>query len=283
MKPNFILPVLLLLLLSGSFASAQQTEMNNVLDGVYRKTIYKEKEIIPYDHIREADVFWSKRIWREIDVREKMNLYFKYPVEVNQQAQYFVSILLYAINNEGLTVYNTIDDQFTTAMPLEEVNAIGSRVDSQLTVNWETGEEEWVIVKQEFDPEKVNKFRIKEEWFFDEETSTMQVRIIGIAPLIDEYDESGNFRFTKPMFWVYYPDLRPILVHYEIFNPQNDAIRMSWEDVFEMRFFSSYITKESNVYDRRVQDYMPNGIDALLEAERIKNELFVREHDLWNY
>ncbi len=274
--------IFFMLLFVSANSFAQQTEIN-VLDGVYKKTAYKEKEIIPYDHLREADVFWMHRIWRELDVREKMNLFFKYPVEVNKKPQYFIHILLESINNEGLIVYSTGDDQFTTVMTTDEVNSIGTRVDSQWTINPETLVEELVVVRQEFNPENVTKFRIKEEWFFDEETSTMQVRIIGIAPLMDEYDEFGNFKFTKPMFWAYYPDLRPILVHYEVFNPANEAIRMSWEDIFEMRYFTSYVTKEANVFDRRIQDYYPNQLDALLEAERIKNDIFLREHDLWNY
>jgi gliding motility associated protien GldN len=84
------------------------------------------------------------------------------------------------------------------------------------------------------------------------------------------------------MYWCYYPDLRPILAKYEVFNPQNDAVRLSWEDVFESRRFESYIYKESNVYDRQIKEYA-TGVDLLLESDRIKNEMFVFEHDLWNY
>jgi hypothetical protein len=54
------------------------------------------------------------------------------------------------------------------------------------------------------------------------------------------------------------------------------------EDLFETRHFSAYVTKEENVYDRKIQEYA-QGIDALLEGERIKKEIFEYEHDLWNY
>ena len=46
--------------------------------------------------------------------------------------------------------------------------------------------------------------------------------------------------------------------------------------------FSSYIIKEANVMNRKIQQYML-GLDALLEAERIKEEIFNIEHDLWEY
>jgi len=49
-----------------------------------------------------------------------------------------------------------------------------------------------------------------------------------------------------------------------------------------MRKFSSYIFKESNVFDRRIQDYA-TGIDLLLEGEKIKADIFNKEHDMWTY
>jgi gliding motility associated protien GldN len=84
------------------------------------------------------------------------------------------------------------------------------------------------------------------------------------------------------MYWVYYPDLRPILVKHEVYNPRNDAVRLTWEDLFEARMFQSFIMKESNVHDRRIQEYA-TGIDQLFESDRIKQEMFEFEHDLWTY
>jgi len=139
-----------------------------------------------------------------------------------------------------------------------------------------------VVTKNELTWDKIVKFRVKEDWFFDEETSTMQVRIIGIAPIMEDYDASGNYRGDMTMYWVYYPDLRPIIARYEVFNPKNDAVRLSWEDLFEARLFESYIYKESNVYDRNIQEYA-TGMDALLESDKVKYEMFNFEHDLWNY
>jgi len=249
------------------------------LDGAYVKTTTKEKDVIPYDYIREADVFWAKRIWRMIDVREKMNLPFKYP------QQPLIQILHTAAKNGELTVYDpaVVDaDQFKQVMSVEDVKKLGTRVDTVMQVNPVTLEEEQVIQKNDLTWDKVVKYRVKEDWFFDEETSTMMVRIIGVAPIMEDYDASGNYRGDMTMYWIYYPDLRPILAKYEVFNPRNDAQRLSWEDLFEARLFESYIYKESNVYDRNIQEYA-TGMDALLESDRIKYDLFTFEHDLWDY
>lgn len=261
--------------LSISTASAQEP-----LDGAYQKVLNKEREIVPYDYIREADVFWSKRIWRTIDTREKINLPFRYP------QMPLIDIIHTAAKNGEITVYDpAVDnaDQFKMVMPVSDVGSIGASTDTSMVIDPITLEEKQVVSSTEFDPMKVVKYRIKEDWVFDEETSTMMVRIIGICPVAEKVDDNTQTVLgDQPMYWVYYPDLRPILAKYETFNSKNDAVTLSWEDLFEARKFGSYIYKESNVYDREIREYA-TGIDGLLESDRVKNDVFVFEHDLWTY
>ena len=246
------------------------------LDDIVEKRLTVERRVLPYDHIREADIFWEKRIWRVIDVREKMNLPFAYPERP------FFTILMDAAEAGEITVYSTEDDKFSIPLTPDEVASMGASVDTIATVDPETYEETYQIVRNEVNPQDVKRFRIKEIWFFDEETSTLQVRILGIAPLIEEYDDNGNFKYERPMFWVYYPEAREVLARERVFNVGNDNSPMTFEDLFEMRFFSSYIYKESNVFDRRLEDYL-SGVDLLMEADKIKQEIFNFEHDLWTY
>ena len=184
-----------------------------------------------------------------------------------------------------MTVYdNSVEggDQFKQVLSVEDVKKIGSKTDTTTVVNPVTLEEETKVIHNELTWDRVNKFRLKEDWLFDEQTSTMMCRILGVAPVMEDLDQNGNYRGDQVMYWCYYPDLRPILVKYEVYNPLNDADRLSWEDVFEARMFESYITKESNVYNRQIKEYA-TGIDILLESDRIKNEMFTWEHDLWSY
>ena len=132
------------------------------------------------------------------------------------------------------------------------------------------------------DFETIRRFRIKELWYFNEVTSTLKVRILGIAPLRDIFDEDGNFRYEKPIFLIYYPHFRNVLALNEVYLPGNEQQQLSWDDLFEMRYFASTIYKEGNVYNRRIKDYS-DGLDQLLEADKIKKELFNFEHDLWSY
>jgi len=106
---------------------------------------------------------------------------------------------------------------------------------------------------------------------------------MGIAPIMDMYNDDDTKRGEKAMFWVYYPSIRKSLAGYEAFNAHNDAQLLSWEDLLEIRYFASHIYKESNVRDMRIKDYMASGVEVLMEAEAIKRKIFEYEHDLWSY
>lgn len=246
------------------------------LDDIVRKSLVVEKPVLPYEPVRENDIFWEKRVWRVVDTREKMNHTFSYPERP------FASILLDAAMNGDITVYSQEDDRFSYPLTAEEVAAKTSTIDTIESFDPETYESTLEVIQNDLNPEDIKRFRMKEVWYFDEESSTMDVRILGIAPLRDIFDEDGTFLYEDVMFWVYYPEAREVLARERVFNIQNDASLITWEDLLEMRRFSSYIWKESNVRDRRLQDYL-SGVDLLLEGEKIKQEIFNFEQDLWSY
>lgn len=249
------------------------------LDDVVRKTMIFENRVLPYEPLREADIPWERRIWRIIDVREKINLPFINPL------QPFFTIIGDAAKSGEIKVFK--DETFKQMMTPEEVLGKLVDIDTSLIFNPETYEDEVVITNSPVNPEDIQKFRIKEMWYFDKESSRMQVRILGIAPVRDYIDATtGEFKYAIPIFWVYYPEAREALSRYTVFNEYNDASPGTWSDLFEQRRFSSYIYKQSNVLDMRLDDYYTNaedGVEKLLESERIKAELFNWEHDLWTY
>lgn len=240
----------------------------------------KDMKPLAYEYVREADVMWSKNIWRIIDIRQKMNLPFGYP------AQPLIQIIHEAAKRGDITVYDPAAlnaDQFVKVMDLRTVARLGSSRDTVIQLDPENPDREVAVeVNNTLGWDKITKYRVKEVWFFDTKTSSMQVRIIGIAPVMEDYDDNGNYRGDMTMYWVPYVSLRNLLATKEVYNAQNGSQHYSWDDLFNMRYFESYIYKESNVFDRPIQEYTA-GIDAQLESERIKQELFEKEHDMWNY
>lgn len=281
-----ILLVLLLVALAGNVSA--QTGGPNVLDDVYVKEHTIERTPLPYAYLREADVMWSKRIWRIIDLNEKMNLPLKYPLsKQTQDRKSLIDLVMDAVQEGSLTAYTFADDEFTAPVTMKEVESRGgARTDTVKMQRPEPPYDEYdTIIAREFSRDKVIGFRMKEDWFFDKQRSVMEVRIIGIAPLIYAVDQDGNVRegnIKIPLFWIYYPEARKLFANAEVFNRSNDAERRSFDDIFQKRLFASYIYKESNVYDRRIDDYK-QGMNALLESERIKTEITNMEHDMWEF
>lgn len=267
-----------------AIASVGQTIGQNVLDGVYVREHNPSREVVPLTHLREADVMWSKRVWRIIDVKEKMNLAFAQPEERINDRRSLNHIIYDAVKEGSMTGYK--DEEFMSPMTPEEFSSFGVRVDTIWVPNPDNTDELIpTVVKNEFNPNEIIQYRVKEEWFFDKQRSVMDVRIIGIAPLYFMKDETGTIREgvpPQPVFWVYYPEARKVFANQEVFIRGNDSDRRTWDDIFLKRMFASYIYKENNVFDRRVQDYL-QGMDALLEAERIKMDITNLEHDLWEF
>jgi len=128
----------------------------------------------------------------------------------------------------------------------------------------------------------IYQIRIKEDWFIDKQKSYLEVRILGICPILLVKDDNDNVKGNLPMFWINFEQARLLFANVQTFNPFNDAMRLTYDDLFMKRIFSSYIIKKSNVYNRSIAEYK-TGIDALLESEQIKDDIFNTELDLWEY
>ena len=50
-----------------------------------------------------------------------------------------------------------------------------------------------------------------------------------------------------------------------------------------MRFFSSFVVKEKNAFNRDINSYIKDGVMRLLEGQAIKDKIFNKEQDLWEY
>jgi gliding motility associated protien GldN len=273
--------VVFLLILAGNHSDAQ------IVNGAYKRTDIIQKKPMPLPSVREADVFWSRKIWRIIDLREKMNLPLYYPTVEMEGRMNLISLLLDGIENGQVTPYDaSLDDDFKVPMSFEQVKAsFGAEATTEEKIDFDTGERTQVVVQGEVRPNDIKQYMIKEEWYFDKQNSTMNVRIIGICPIrefVRAGDASGQVQRQK-LFWVYYPEVRPLLSTNLMLNPYNAAQQVSFDDYFIKRTFSSYIVIAENVYNNRdISSYL-TGKEAMLESKRIEDVIFNYEQDLWEY
>jgi gliding motility associated protien GldN len=268
----------------------QKMTAQDILTEVYTREHIPNKAPVPYPYLREADVMWAKDIYRIIDLKQKQNLPLYYPLNPINDRYNLVSLILWGIDNEGIRAFSSIDPHNEFTIPLDrtqidEVFGAGTQTIKRLDMEGNLMD---TTITNERRTDEVKQVLVKEKWFFDKNHSVMNVRIVGLCPIrvYNQLDDQGmptETIFKMKTVWVYFPELRPLFARHEMFNENNDAQRISFDDYFIQRRFNSYIYAESNVYQNRVIIEYSMGLDALLEAERIKTYLFETEHDLWEY
>ena len=234
-KISIILFVLGLLLFAKS--SFSQVFDSPPRDGVYDKISVKNRQAVPYVGVREADVFWSKRIWRTIDLREKINHPLYYPVDRINDRRSIMQVMIDGISEGTLTAYEGTSDEFLVPMASDQVlNFLYDTVKKQMQRTEPPYDWYDTTYVNKFNTGDVKQLRIKEDWFFDKQRSVMDVRILGICPIVDDIDKTtGLARGKKALFWIYFPEARPLFAQVEVFNRFNNAERRTLDDIFFTR------------------------------------------------
>ena len=306
-----------MMLLAASFVFAQEDETEgSTLEQPIRKpveTVWEQvntgdfTDPVAFPPVRQADVMYYWTIWRTIDLREKINHPLYFPTEVRGTWRSLGQTIFDAIDighpertEDVLPVYS--DEMCTFPYSRDELQNLISQVQTIPQIDLETGEEigtqELII---QFEPKEIISYNVKEVWYFDKQYSTFRVQILEIEPIIeyerptsnssyyddqeeeDAEDVKGNLT-KKRVGYIYYNELRPFLAKQEVFNVKNNASRISFDDLITWkRDFSSLIYKESNVYDRDIQEYIANSRDQRIESERITENLRKFESDLWEF
>ncbi len=266
-----------------AFLSLEGKAQQEVLDGAYIDEHKKTRQVIRHPHLRSSDVMWEKRVWRVIDNKQKINFPLYYPTKEIKDRKSLWQVITENLAEGSITAYrsgpgNDVDDfsegTFQWAAFKKEI-LTDSCVD------------DGVKVPNPTEAEHVRRYKLKEVWYFDKQRSVMDVKIIGLAPFVikgNPCSPGSGLEKAGTGFWLYYPECRYVFQNYEAYNMvgENKSEMRSYDDLFIKRRFDSYIVKESNVYDRAIRQYK-SDLDALLEAKKIKNEMFRIEHDLWSY
>ncbi|MBO7493240.1 MAG: gliding motility protein GldN [Bacteroidales bacterium] len=311
---KFTLFAMMLLAVSFAFAQEDETEGSTLEQPIRTPVEFPWEQVnvnesadpIAYPPVRQADVMYYWTVWRTIDLREKVNHPLYFPTEVRGTWRSLGQTIFDAIDmanterTEGvLPVYS--DEMCTFPYSRDELQGLVANVQTITKIDLESGEEigEEELVTQ-LEPKDIISYNVKEVWYFDKQYSTFRVQILMLQPII-EYEKPNNnssyyddenqddedvkaVMMKRKLGYIYYNELRPFLAKQEVFNVKNNASRVSFDDLITWkRDFSSLIYKESNVYDRQIDDYIANSRDQRIESERITENLRKFESDLWEF
>jgi gliding motility associated protien GldN len=256
-------------------------------------TFNNERTVLPYEFINRDHYAWSHKIWRELDVREKMNQIFTYDEEEDNGNQRFISIIMEALNDSVVAAFDPIDNgRLIKSLTKSEIarQILGDEIDVQIVDNSPQG------YHTERRRNKINwdssiiKWQIQEDVIFDRESSRLFWRINAIAPCMVMRTTDGKIldSTASPIFWINYRQLRPYLSKYYVYNPKNFSARLTWDDLFETRQFSARIIKSTmdnprNKAFKEIPGLREDPMLQLMEGERVKEKIFNYEQDLWSY
>lgn len=236
---------------------------------------------LAYGYVDDRDVLWSKVVWEFVDLNQKINLPYYFPIDnssISSNRRSLFDTLIKGIKQGNIKdVYS--DSFFTSKISESEVS---SRMSS---IREENGYSDTIRLQSQ----DVEGYMIKGMWYFDKRQGELKYRLLALAPMGKDVQTLGvqdiEDEQLYELFWVFYPSARDVLHEAKVFNPKNASQPISFDHMLNARRFSSVIVKEENIYgNRSISDYVRgNSLFQLLEANKIKEDIRNREIDMWNY
>ncbi|NAS31464.1 gliding motility protein GldN [Flavobacteriaceae bacterium R38] len=247
---------------------------------------------LPYGYVDDRDILWSKTVWEIVDLDERVNFPFYYPidtVDIGADRRSLYDVLMKSVKNGRLKdIY--VDSYFTEKRTLGDLEATLTKIDTT-----DAGFEQYnagepvspeYINRRDLTAADIEEWHIKGVWYFDKRQGELKYRLLGIAPAAPDVNfiDDPN-QPPVELFWVWYPSVRQILHEAKVFNGRNSARPFSFDHLLNSRRFNATIYKEDNVYgDRKIGDYLrENSLFQLLESQKIKEQIRDFEQDMWSY
>lgn len=255
--------------------------------------------------LRKEDVMYSETIIEDIDAREKKNRHFIYQANDDNGDQRFIAVLIGILDTDtgNIRAYAPINDRFTVPLSIDSIRGIfngrlrivtrPNELDPNKLDSFEIPEPD----KETPVVDNITTFRIKAQHIFDNRTSRMYYRIIGLAPVARMVEKvpvvdpttgqtiERDSVYMKTLFWLYYPKLRKNLAEKKVYNPKNQKAMTDWAYILEHRYFDSHIIKTSyeNFSNKEIKDIIKDPKKRLLESDKIRQRIDDLDEDRWVY
>ena len=263
---------------------------------------------------RADDIVWSRIVYRVIDLRDKQNNQLYFPIKPNDKYKSLFRVILDASVSGGLKAYDKIDfdiqPKYDTPIPQDSMknrfvtcdwNTANNtpRISSLIEKDALTNQNKISSYNYEDYASKQMKFIIQEIIFFNKHYSRMFTKIIGISPVyvynetnvtnlnmtgINKSGESvWNFLQSSVTCWYLFDELRPYLAKQYMVPNGNDTERLTFDEFFSQKLYSSYLLGDSNMFNRMLLQAYNEPDQILKEQKRIETELLNVEQDIWEY
>jgi len=175
-------------------------------------------EPLPYGYVEKRDVLWSKNTWETVDLDERVNFPFYYPVDTTNMAsnrRSLYDVVVKAIKSgEIKDIYG--DSYFSEKITLDDISGALVKTDTTDDGFRELNEglpiSDYNIETKRIEAYNINSYRIRGMWYVDKRQGELKYRLLGFAPV------SGDVNFLDavdqediPLFWVWFPGARDVL------------------------------------------------------------------------
>lgn len=255
-------------------------------------TVSTMSEPLPYGHVEDKEVIWSKVVWEVIDMNERLNQpYYRSSDGLLTESASLYDALVEGVRSGAIEqVYD--DEYFTTKMNYDQIVSRTAKKDTQQYYYdmIDAGEEpdSALIFNFEVHSDDIKMIKTKGLWYIDRRLGEMKYRLLGLCIMGPDAQALGtefNDGQYVELFWIWYPDARKTLNNYTVFNPNNSSSSITFDDLLNARRFSSVIYKAQTMYGiRPIEDYIPkNSKGQLEEHDRIRESILQSEADMWHY
>lgn len=275
-----------LALLTTGYMSAQANLLNakkvNEIGVVSAEKVAADNDApLAYGYIDDRDILWSKVVWEFVDLNQKINLPYYFPIDtsnISNDRRSLFDTLMKAIKKGDIeNVYS--DSFFTSKITQNEID------EKLINIRVSNGYPDTFRIQTQ----DIEGYMMKGMWYFDKRQGELKYRLLALAPMgkdvltlgLPDIEDDELYE----LFWIFFPEARQVLHNAKVLNPKNASQPISFDHLLNARRFSAVIVKEENIYGNRgIRDYIRgNALFQLLEADRIKEDIRDREIDMWNY
>lgn len=218
-------------------------------------------------------VNWKRTVYRYLDLTDERNAALYYPTTSTEQAQNLFTKLFRLIATDQIKGYEYIDgpEIFDQKHELKFKDLL-DRFRITYTEGRGKGNARYEVALPDIPSTEVKAYYLKETWYFDQHTSTYDVKVEAICPIL--YDLGDYGEVPMPLFWLPYEVIRPHLsAQLAMLSSYNNVATATLDDFFRLRMYHGEIIKTQNLLNRSLAQYATTPDSLKAERKRIEGEL----------